>query len=38
MSVPAKARARWGELVDAINEARERYYLHDKPTLSDEES
>ena len=37
MSVPAKARARWGELVDAINEARERYYLHDKPTLSDEE-
>ena len=37
MSVPAKARARWGELVDAINEARERYYQHDKPTLSDEE-
>ena len=37
MSVPANARARWGELVDAVNEARERYYLHDKPTLADEE-
>jgi DNA ligase (NAD+) len=37
VSVPVKARARWGELVDAINEARERYYQHDRPTLSDEE-
>jgi DNA ligase (NAD+) len=37
MSVPAKARQRWSELVDAVNEARERYYLHDRPTLSDEE-
>jgi DNA ligase (NAD+) len=37
VSVPAADRARWSELVDAINEARERYYLHDRPTLSDEE-
>lgn len=37
MSVPAKARTRWGDLVDAINEARERYYQHDAPTISDEE-
>ncbi|MBU6312436.1 MAG: NAD-dependent DNA ligase LigA [Actinomycetales bacterium] len=37
MSVPAKARARWTELVDAINEARERYYDKDAPTISDEE-
>ena len=25
------------QVIDAINEARERYYQHDKPTLSDEE-
>ena len=37
MSVPAKARARWAELVDAINAARERYYVEDAPTISDEE-
>ena len=37
MSVPAKARTRWTELVDAINEARERYYDKDAPTISDEE-
>ena len=37
MSVPAKARARWTELVDAINHARERYYDKDAPTISDEE-
>ena len=37
MSVPAKARARWTELVDAINAARERYYDKDAPTISDEE-
>ncbi len=36
-SIPAKARGRWTELVDAINEARERYYERDAPTLSDEE-
>ena len=36
-TIPAKARARWTELVDAINEARERYYERDAPTLSDEE-
>ena len=33
----AKAQARWTELVDAINEARERYYDKDAPTISDEE-
>ena len=37
MSVPEEARSRWVELVDAINEARERYYQHDAPTISDEE-
>jgi DNA ligase (NAD+) len=37
MSVPEEARARWAELVDAINEARERYYQRDAPTISDEE-
>jgi len=37
MSVPAKARNRWGEIVDAINDARDRYYQHDAPTISDEE-
>ncbi len=37
MSIPADARTRWTELVDAINEARERYYERDAPTLSDEE-
>ena len=37
MSIPAKARARWTELVDAINAARERYYDKDAPTISDEE-
>jgi len=37
VSVPGEARARWGELVDAINDARDRYYQHDAPTISDEE-
>lgn len=37
MSVPAKARTRWTELVDAINAARERYYDKDAPTISDDE-
>ena len=37
MSIPAKARTRWTELVDALNEARERYYDKDAPTISDEE-
>ncbi|MGI9197744.1 MAG: NAD-dependent DNA ligase LigA [Candidatus Nanopelagicales bacterium] len=38
MSTPtAAAQARWTELVDAINEARERYYEKDAPTISDEE-
>ena len=37
MSVPAKASKRWTALVDAINEARERYYDKDAPTISDEE-
>ena len=37
MSVPEAARSRWTELVDAINVARERYYQHDAPTISDEE-
>ena len=37
MAVPAKARARWNELVDAVNEARERYYQRDAPTLADDE-
>ena len=31
------ARQRHAELVDLINEARARYYEHDRPTLSDEE-
>ena len=37
MSVPKAARTRWSELVDAINDARDRYYQHDAPTISDEE-
>ena len=37
MSVPDKDRARWSELVDAINDARQRYYVKDAPTISDEE-
>ena len=37
MSVPDQARARWAELVDAIAEARARYYQQDAPTISDEE-
>ena len=37
MRVPAAARTRWSELVDAINDARDRYYQHDAPTISDEE-
>jgi len=37
MSVPDQARARWAELVDAIAEARARYYQQDAPTISDKE-
>jgi DNA ligase (NAD+) len=37
MTVPDQARARWVELVDAIGDARTRYYQHDRPTISDEE-
>jgi len=37
VSVPEAARTRWSELVDAINDARDRYYQHDAPTISDEE-
>ena len=33
--VPVKARARWAELVDAINHARAEYYQADAPRLSD---
>ncbi len=36
-SVPADARSRWVELVDAINQARSLYYQQDAPTLSDDE-
>jgi DNA ligase (NAD+) len=36
-SVPVDARARWAELVDAINHARAEYYQQDAPTLSDVE-
>jgi len=36
-SVPAAARGRWAELVDAINQARTEYYQADAPTLSDAE-
>jgi len=35
--VPDNARLRWTELVDAVNDARERYYQRDAPTISDEE-
>ena len=34
---PSGARARWTELVDAINSARTAYYQQDAPTLSDAE-
>lgn len=35
-SVPTRAdRARWVELVEAINAARQRYYVDDAPTISD---
>lgn len=37
MSVPDEARIRWAHLVDTINDARERYYQRDAPTISDEE-
>lgn len=37
MTVPDEARARWTELVDAIGDARARYYQEDRPTISDEE-
>jgi len=37
MSIPAKDRKRWDELVTQINEARSRYYQSDRPTLADEE-
>ena len=36
-TVPAKARQRWAELVDAVNQARAEYYQADAPTLSDAE-
>lgn len=34
-TIPAKARTRWAELVDAINHARAEYYQADAPRLSD---
>ncbi len=34
-TIPAKARSRWAELVDAINHARAEYYQADAPRLSD---
>ncbi|MEK9809581.1 MAG: NAD-dependent DNA ligase LigA, partial [Candidatus Nanopelagicales bacterium] len=37
MSVPDEARSRWLHLVDTINDARERYYQRDAPSISDEE-
>ena len=37
MTVPDQARVRWTELVDAIGDARTRYYQEDRPTISDEE-
>lgn len=37
MTVPDQARRRWAELVDAVGEARSRYYQEDRPTISDEE-
>ena len=37
MTVPDEARTRWVELVDAIGDARTRYYQADRPTISDEE-
>ena len=37
MSVPDEARIQWAHLVDTINDARERYYQRDAPTISDEE-
>lgn len=37
MSVPEAARTRWAQLVDAIGDARTRYYQEDRPTISDEE-
>ena len=33
----AEVRARWQELVDAIDAARVAYYGHDAPTISDAE-
>lgn len=35
--VTEKAKARWLELVEVIEDARRRYYLLDKPTISDTE-
>ncbi|MDZ7577959.1 MAG: NAD-dependent DNA ligase LigA [Candidatus Nanopelagicales bacterium] len=35
--VPERERSRWVELVTAIDEARDRYYGADRPTLSDAE-
>ena len=37
VDTPAGARARWTELVDAVNTARTQYYQRDAPTLSDAE-
>ena len=37
MSASTETRSRWTHLVDAINAARDRYYQHDAPTLSDDE-
>lgn len=36
-AIPTKAKQRWAELVDALQEARIRYYIDDSPTISDEE-
>lgn len=36
-AIPTKAKKRWAELVDALQEARIRYYIDDAPTISDEE-
>ena len=35
--VSADDRARWAELVEQIEQARQRYYVDDAPTISDAE-
>ncbi len=37
MARPEDPAARWRELVEVVEDARSRYYLHDAPTLSDAE-